>query len=459
MKKIILLFIAKILVMGQVFSGGIMTNTNQSASFVRNPARDASLEIDAVYFNPAGLTALKNGFHFSLNNQTILQKREITNANPLLNSSVYEGKVFAPVFPGVYAVYKQNKLALSFGFNPVGGGGSAEYQNGLPSFETPVASLVPILTQFGITGYRNDVFFEGSSVFFGAQAGISYALADWLSAFAGGRYVLANNTYSGFMRNIQVNTPVGWIKPGDYLRAIAPTLPSAQRPIVLATATALDQQTADVEVDAIQSGTGFTPVVGLSIKPGRKFNIGIKYEFLTQLELENQTTVDGTGMFPDGARVRSDMPAMLSVGAGLKATPKLNLAAGVHYYFDKDADYGKSLPNNEIIDQNLIEVAFGVEYNINREFLISAGFLRTQTGVNEKFNSDLSHSLSTNSVGLGARYSLTDYVNLNLGFIYTMYDGADKFINYGSTIGSHKETYKRSNMAFAVGIDFAIPTR
>lgn len=135
------------------------------------------------------------------------------------------------------------------------------------------------------------------------------------------------------------------------------------------------------------------------------------------------------------------------------------MSAGVHYYFDKDADFGKSLPNSEIIDQNLIEVAFGLEYNVNRELLLSAGYLRTQTGVNEKFQSDLSHSLSTNSNGLGGRYALTDNVSLNLGFIYTMYDGADRFINYGTGIGTHKESYQRSNMSFAVGLDFRIPIR
>ena len=32
------------------FAGGILTNTNQHAAFVRNPARFATLGIDAVYF-------------------------------------------------------------------------------------------------------------------------------------------------------------------------------------------------------------------------------------------------------------------------------------------------------------------------------------------------------------------------------------------------------------------------
>jgi len=35
-----------------------------STSFVRMPSRNASQEIDAVYYNPAGILGLKNGFHF-----------------------------------------------------------------------------------------------------------------------------------------------------------------------------------------------------------------------------------------------------------------------------------------------------------------------------------------------------------------------------------------------------------
>lgn len=459
MRKIFVMLMAAVLLSSAAYAGGIMTNTNQSASYVRMLARDASLGIDAVYFNPAGLTSLNNGFYLSLSNQSIFQNREITNENPLLNRKVYEGKVTAPLFPSVYAVYKMDRLAFSFGFNPVGGGGGAEYEDGLPSFEAPVASLVPLLTPFGVTDYRNEVFFEGSSIFFGAQLGVSYALTDMISVFGGGRYVLANNTYNGYLRSIQVNTPIGWMKPGDYLRAIAPTLPPAQQPIVIGTAQVLDEQTADVEVDAKQSGTGFTPLIGFSFVPSDRFNIGIKYEFKTKLELENETTVDGTGMFPDGRKTRNDMPAMLSVGAAFKATPKLNLAAGVHYYFDKAAKYGKGLPNDEVIDNNFIELALGVEYSLTPELLVSAGFLRTQTGVNEKYQSDLSHSLNTNSIGLGGRYSLTRNLDLNLGFLYTMYEGDEITINYGTGIGSHTESYKRTNMVFALGIDFKIPVR
>jgi hypothetical protein len=54
MKKFAVLIIGVFLLMNTAFAGGILTNTNQSAQFVRMLSRNASTDLDAVYFNPAG---------------------------------------------------------------------------------------------------------------------------------------------------------------------------------------------------------------------------------------------------------------------------------------------------------------------------------------------------------------------------------------------------------------------
>ena len=41
--------------------GGLLTNYNQSAQYVRMLSRNASLDIDGVFYNPAGLTSLRMG--------------------------------------------------------------------------------------------------------------------------------------------------------------------------------------------------------------------------------------------------------------------------------------------------------------------------------------------------------------------------------------------------------------
>ena len=64
------------------FAGGLLTNTNQSASFVRNPARFASLSTDAIYFNPAGTAFFNEGWSFSANWQMIWQQRDAISIKP-----------------------------------------------------------------------------------------------------------------------------------------------------------------------------------------------------------------------------------------------------------------------------------------------------------------------------------------------------------------------------------------
>ena len=151
MRKL-LTFVVAVLITGSLIAGGLVTNTNQSAMFTRLQNRNASTGIDAVYFNPAGLTRLGNGFFVSVNNQTITQTQKVkSNYQYLIGTpKKYVGDVSAPIFPGVYLVYNTGKLSFSAGFNPIGGGGGAKYNTGLPSFEMKIADIPPSLSSQGI---------------------------------------------------------------------------------------------------------------------------------------------------------------------------------------------------------------------------------------------------------------------------------------------------------------------
>lgn len=195
-------------------AGGLVTNTNQSAQFVRMLSRNASLDIDAVYFNPAGLTNLKDGFHLAVYNQSILQDKNIQSGFPLLNhkeSGYYVGKIVAPAFPTAFAVWKKENLALSFGFGPNGGGGTAKFNTGLPSFEIPISKIVPglaglsqISSSYKVTGYNADLYLDGSSIYWGLQLGATYKISDAFSVYGGVRYLPSKNTYDGHIKNIQL---------------------------------------------------------------------------------------------------------------------------------------------------------------------------------------------------------------------------------------------------------------
>lgn len=227
MNKKLLLFVSLFLASTFAYSGGLVTNTNQSTAWTRMLVRDASTSIDAVFYNPAGLSKLSDGFHFSINNQSLFQTQDITSTFPYLNGQAYAGTVSAPMFPGVYGVYKKDKIALSFGFNPVGGGGGATFDKGLPSMEIPFAGLVPALggaiAPLGgsVTGYNMNMFFEGTSVYFGLQAGITYEINDMISVYLGARYLMAKNTYNGYIKDVTIDTDLGTMAPGTYMGTYA----------------------------------------------------------------------------------------------------------------------------------------------------------------------------------------------------------------------------------------------
>lgn len=465
------------------YAGGIVTNTNQSATWVRTMVRDASTGIDAVYFNPAGLAQLNNGLHFSLSSQTIWQSKDVTtNYNYLQpNPKTYEGDVFAPVFPSIYAAWKKGKIAVSFGFNPIGGGGSAEYNTGIGSFESQVATLPFLITTLSTvlgtpvptTQYEADIYFKGSSTFFGYQLGVTYAITDMISAYAGARLVTAKNTYEGHIKDIMINPVIPGLNPDG---AMIPAYSLFTNPALAGTPyVAFAPYVADKEIDVTENGISFCPILGANISLiDHKLNIGIKYEFKTNMELTQtiNSGVEITHAFEQDSAVNSNLPAMLSVGASFEIIPRLTASAGFHYYFDKSANYGKTLDtdpfvsvkNDQVMDNNYYEMGLGLEYGITEKLYVSAGYLRAQTGVTEDYQSDLSFSLSSNTFGGGFGYKITDKIMVNLGAGYSLYeDGIKNYTKYiqnpltGSVLTGDAavDTYSKSNLILGIGLDIS----
>ena len=76
MKKFLFISAATLCISFPTFAGDYLTNTNQNAAFLRMIARGASIDIDGVYSNPAGLSFLSHeGFYLSLTGQSAYQTR------------------------------------------------------------------------------------------------------------------------------------------------------------------------------------------------------------------------------------------------------------------------------------------------------------------------------------------------------------------------------------------------
>lgn len=219
-------------------AGGLLTNTNQNIAFNRNFARVGAIGIDGVYFNPAGVAFLDQGFHLSLNFQNVYQTRQITSAFSVpafantpyeypftLNggdktdgSKFYEGKASVPILPSFQVAYNKDKWSFQAGFGLTGGGGKASFNEGLPSFERQIAILPALINQqlptfstllgqqeTPATSYSMQSYMSGHQYNFGLQLGVAYKINENLSVFGGARFNYIYNKYEGNITNISAD--------------------------------------------------------------------------------------------------------------------------------------------------------------------------------------------------------------------------------------------------------------
>lgn len=245
MKKITMALLAIMFLGNTAFAGGILTNTNQSVNFLRNPARDAAIGLDGVYSNPAGVAFLSDGLHLGFNWQYAHQTRTITSTNPLfalgaknngLTTKEFEGVANAPFIPSLQAAYNKNNWSFQFNFSVPGGGGKCEFDKGIGSFETVVGAiankLIATSTQLNrltglfdssvpnVTGYDVDGYMKGQQYYFGFQLGAARKINEHLSVYAGLRLLYGTASYEARLNNIRVMNGADGITLPQYFEGV-----------------------------------------------------------------------------------------------------------------------------------------------------------------------------------------------------------------------------------------------
>ena len=465
MKKLFLIGATALMVSNSTFAGGILTNTNQNATFLRNPARNAAIAIDGVYSNPAGIAFLPQGFHLSVSWQAAFQKRLMDVNNNLFGmnadgkgtSREFVGETNAPVIPSFQAAYVINdKWSVSAQFAVGGGGGKCEFAEGLPMFEELIGSAAaginaqvnPNSQQFSYNLNQN---LTGEQYFYGFQVGATYKVAENLSVFGGLRTVIASCNYTGAINNFKVN--------GIDAKNFAPAFTQAYQQAVAAgnveaatKAGMVAQLTKeDLTLDCSQSGIGFTPIIGVDWNLG-KLNLAAKYEFRTKIELENDSknssNVDALmAQYADGAKNRSDIPAILSLGAMYQISDNVRAMVGGVYYWDKDAK-GTPIKNGD----NTWEANFGIEWDVNDKILLSCGAQRTQYGFDDTDMADTNFNTSSYAVAIGGAYKFSEKIKLNVGYMHSFYDN-HKFERATESGLKTACDYTRKNDAVGVSLD------
>ena len=354
MKKIVLSLIVFTMTSVTAIAGGILTNTNQSVLFLKNPARDAAIGLDGVYSNPAGVAFMPEGFHVAFNWQYAHQTRTITSTNEVFGLGKkndgktvkeFEGVADAPIIPSLQGAWNKGNWSIQFNFSVPGGGGACEFADGLGSFESVVGTIAKKLQPLGAMGYDMDGYMKGRQYYYGIQLGAAYKINENLAVYGGLRLLYGDATYKAKINNILVKTAGGYVEFGDFMQGAISTVEdgiiqvkdgiamvedgiakvnagiaqyeAASAPIpdelrvqqaqLTAKHTQLTAQQAQLEgtqkelgtlqkyaegVNLLsnQDGMGIAPVIGIDWKV-KNFNFAAKYEFKTQIRMKNESSV------------------------------------------------------------------------------------------------------------------------------------------------------------------------
>ena len=495
------------------FAGGLLTNTNQHVAFNRMMSREASIGIDGVYYNPAGVVFMGEGKHLSINWQLAYQTRSIENDYALFTNNVsnpttpreFKGKAFAPVIPSFQYAYNKGRWSLQAGFALTGGGGKCTFDNGLGSFEKIVAETAiaacqlagavdQVASQYGVPAvfsrdkyfgkegkYSYNSYMHGRQYYYGLSVGAAYKINEHLSAYAGVRGVYASTNYYGYVEDIKVgNMPLYMV--------LDPT----------------KEKAANIELSCDQSGLGFTPMLGIDFKTG-KWNFAAKYEFKTRIRLKNKSVnqtpsignlpnnlrnayiaggvpeqaadailsnpviqgamgqlktqfdskLEGAiGEYEDGKKIAGDIPAYLAVGVGYSPVDAVRVNVGFHWFDDKNATSYKN--RNKELDRGTLEYNAGIEVDVNKKITLSTGWQNTNYGLSDEYMDDKSFVVSSNSAAVGGVYHINKKMDLNVAYFHTFYQHKKTSENVQLSAQksfNYNSDYTRNNNVFAVGLD------
>ncbi|MBR6432087.1 MAG: outer membrane beta-barrel protein, partial [Muribaculaceae bacterium] len=343
----------------------------------------------------------------------------------------HKGTVNAPFIPDLYLAYTNDRWVFSFFGGFVGGGGKAEFDDGVPMFNIPVMLGIMQASSGQITPnmYDIDSQVKGTQYVVGLQLNAAYRINDHFSASAGLRVNRLLSNYKGHV--------------------VATTLSQLG-----------SQELINMQLDCDQTGWGFNPIIGLDYRL-KNLMLAAKYEFRTKITATNdvKNLVDPSGAlaaygFADGMKTPTDIPALLSVAAGYAFSPRVRAQVEYHFYDDKHAKF--SGDRQKVLERGTNEILAGVEWDINDMFTVSCGGQRTDYGLKEgktdAFQSDIAFSCDRYSVGVGGAINVNEHMRINAGCFWTIYQDYEKKVAYGTMEGTN--TYSRTNRSLGIGIDY-----
>jgi len=392
-----------------LLAGGIDNKTNYSADYIRTLNRNAATDsADAVVYNPAGVMKMEDGMYLKLD----LQYTVIKEATNRIGGMEFESDA-TDFVPALFALYKKDRWAAFAAFSIPAGGGTVEFEQGNATTTGIGMGLIPSF--MGAYSTISNQYLEGKSVYYGYTVGGAYAFNDMCSVSLAARYINAEKEANGFV------TLSGLWPDGTFA----------------------------VDYEQDDGGLGF--ILGANITPSENWNIGLRYETKTGLDLEYTVNKDdadpltpepGGILPPTGFVENRDLPATFGLGVAYTVSPKVKIEADLTYYLNEDADW--SDPKFSDVD-NGFDLGIALEYTFSPELKGSVGYLLTQTGLDPDGLLPEWPELDAHTFAAGVAYEFNSAWTLNAGLAKTF---------YGDETTSSGVTLEKDLILLAVGVQY-----
>lgn len=407
--------------------------SNMSAEWMRSAARNAASDAaDVVVYNPAAITKLTDGFHINFSNQSLFRKPSHSYDMGLGEGvKTFEQSSADPFLPNLYFAYKKNDWAVYTGVFNCGGGATMNYPHG--SITTDLIGLGALTAAQGAYAMTKDATMKSSSMYLTTTLGGTYSFSKAISWSMAVRYINAKNT--------------------------------AQSSMTLA-ASPMDLPDMPMNLDAEYNATGFGEVVSVNVSAVDHLDLSVRYESQVNLNFTTKTNKDDFGLAVNGTTNHRDLPAVLAFGAAYEFTSKFKTFADVNYYFQENADWGKStMMTNEIplskLAGNAMIYAMGCQYMVTPKFMTSVGCGFTKMNFNDKAGYYTSMGTfevvqSDNcNLNMGCAFKATDKFTINAGYMHTFYP-KDQMVKAMLAQPLDVDVKVNNSInAFAIGVDMA----
>jgi len=461
MKKITVVFVGVIMLAGtNLFAGSLDYLSNQSAKWVMTTSRNASLDgADIIQFNPAGTAYLDKGFHLDISGQTLFKyygNKDVSVGSfagpaaplsPLLSrpAETLKQDYPSPIIPNAYLAYNfgevgKGRLAAYTQIGIVAGGGELKWNEGTAGTTLLLPSISAQMS--GVPGAIKSQEFDASSIYYGIGVGVSYAFAgDMVSVSFGGRSVMANRSFG---------------------------------------LTAAYTSSMDLNGEYEYKAKGFTPIVGINVRPTKDITLAARFEAPTSLEFEYKQkelggalagiaagALQGVGI-TDGGKARQDLPTVIGVGAGYNVNDRLTLDLSGMFYLLSSANLGDVYANgaktgelNDYFDTGW-ELGLGATYKVTENLKFGAGALYSDSGAKETylndarvaFNSSANPMLNSVTFGTGITYSAGKKLDFTCSFLWSHYLPENFSLDTGAFKVSGKYTKDVLGIGYGVSYRF-----